>query len=625
MKLLYVEIEGFGSIIQKLKYKYDRPGVNIISGVNGVGKTTIFNATSWNIYGELLKKNCSVDPWQDIKPKDFKGTIVKTVWEGGLEIIRCANYKGKIHGKRGKNRLIILQNDVELYSERNKNDQQKWIVEQLGYSFQLFKNSVLFGQEVKRLLQDDGPSKKKTFDEAFESTFINKAKEITQDKLETTIKELTIEQTKYDSMETLLKSLKDGVSSKIKLEAEFELRKDENIRAFRNDIKAIRNTILSQLEKAVALGGNDRDALIELIQIQHGIIDKYRPKIKDVSTEEFQTMLDITNMEKEIEDLERQMKKDKGSYKRGSFCSNCGRKLTGEKLQENKDKLKKSLRKCRKKIKQWKLSLKPLKAKHTKLTTQIKRQSKYQTKSNDAGKEVKKLEDELSLITNIKVNVNRNKDDIKRIKAQIRKEKSATMDFKVKEAQDKVNATLLEFAGLETILKKLKKRKEIYTWLIHDPLSNSGLKAFIFDSMLGKVNYYLKYYTHFIGFKVNVSMNLESANKDFEISILKNSFEVPYEDLSRGQKQLVEVVLCFALNDVVNVAKPINILLMDEIFESLSADNVEIVGNIIVQKSHNKSIHLITHHKSFTPTPCYRTNLSFENGQTLLHSKLRES
>ena len=55
IKFKTLEIEGFKSI-GKLTYKLDTPGVSIISGANGVGKTTIIDALIWAIKGKTIKR-----------------------------------------------------------------------------------------------------------------------------------------------------------------------------------------------------------------------------------------------------------------------------------------------------------------------------------------------------------------------------------------------------------------------------------------------------------------------------------------------------------------------------------------------------------------------------------------
>ena len=51
----YIAIVGFGSIRDYQVFYFNRPGISIIRGKVGSGKTTIFNALYWGIYGKNLK------------------------------------------------------------------------------------------------------------------------------------------------------------------------------------------------------------------------------------------------------------------------------------------------------------------------------------------------------------------------------------------------------------------------------------------------------------------------------------------------------------------------------------------------------------------------------------------
>src|SRR5690606_12270781 len=79
-------------------------------------------------------------------------------------------------------------------------------------------------------------------------------------------------------------------------------------------------------------------------------------------------------------------------------------------------------------------------------------------------------------------------------------------------------------------LKQAQAEVSDYEWLIRDPLSNTGLKAYIFHSMIEKVNRHLKEYESVIGFLLKISIDLEKSRKDFNIQVFKNGSEVPSYD-----------------------------------------------------------------------------------------------
>lgn len=74
--------------------------------------------------------------------------------------------------------------------------------------------------------------------------------------------------------------------------------------------------------------------------------------------------------------------------------------------------------------------------------------------------------------------------------------------------------------------------------------------------------------------------------------------DVPFEDLSGGQKQLVNLAIAFAMNEILSQSKQINIAFLDEVFESLSSNNIELVSELIRKIYKNKTLFLITHQES---------------------------
>src|SRR5665647_1513752 len=53
----WVELEGFRSFVLPLHFDLQRSGLNLIKGINGAGKTSIFEGLYWALYGENLKES----------------------------------------------------------------------------------------------------------------------------------------------------------------------------------------------------------------------------------------------------------------------------------------------------------------------------------------------------------------------------------------------------------------------------------------------------------------------------------------------------------------------------------------------------------------------------------------
>lgn len=622
-KILKIEIEGFVSVIEKIKYKFDRPGLNIITGKNGAGKTLIFNALAYVLYGQTLKLKSSTLPWPWIMGDNYQGCKVGVRLESGIQIYRCNEYRGKLPDKKlGGNRLYVEVDGRILQNLRNKSDVQCWINQTVGYTWPLFKSAVLFPQELASILEEDGPTKKRVFDEAFASQFINHARL----KVETTLVTLNQEyeriSAELSTTDSLLTNNRDLLEQMEQENKDFAQRKGRLIHQLRREVKAL------QKKKAV------------FVKKYH--VDTERPKVKQtiktLNDQRFKIASFVNpNLNREIQQVDKELERygvelneleleirDLG--KDTMKCNSCQQPLKGDALTQYREKIKTKVASLKRKGKGLELDIKD--------ATRIRELALIKLKDQSNTEKALNGIDALILIeTNSLDKLNLIGKRTKKLAMKIRLKKMEISTIrKNHKAHDteKIISGIKNFeetkTSLEKTLQHLQTKLDVQRWLLKDPLSNSGLKAFIFDSMLRRVNHYLGFYKTFIGFSIHLGMNLESHNKDFEMCITKGSQEIPYEDLSKGQKQLAKVAVCFAVNKSLQATKPINILLLDELFESLDPENVEIVGNIVKEEAKTKSVHIITHHQSFNPSNCYKTFVKLnDKDQTVIEQKYKEA
>lgn len=621
-KILKIEIEGFISVIGKIKYKFDRPGLNLITGKNGAGKTTIFNALAYGLYGQTLKPKSSILPWPNILDSNYKGCRIRIKFTDGYEIIRCNEYTGKVFDKKGGNRLIITKDGNDLGHLRGKVEVQAFINQLVGYSWALFKSAVLFPQELASIIEEDGPTKKRVFDEAFASQFINHARLNVETQLVTLNKEYERISSELSTTDSLLTNNRDLLEQMEQENKNFATTKGRLIHDLRREVTTFKKKKALLVKK---YGVNtERPKVKQTLKTLNDQRSKIAAFINpDLSREITQTEKDIIRYKNELDIVLEDTLSIGNSSKN---CNTCGRPLKGNALIQYQEKIKTKVASLNRKGKGLELDIKDA----------TKRLELAQIKLKDQSNTERALKgiDALILLENRGLDVlNQKGKKIRKLAMKIRLKK---MEISTIRKNHKAHDTETIRQGIKNFeetkqtiqkeLETLQSKLDIQRWLLKDPLSNSGLKAFIFDSMLRRVNYFLDYYRQFIGFKVKISMNLESYNKDFELSIIKNEQEVPYEDLSKGQKQLAKVAVCFAVNKSLQASKPINILLLDELFESLDPENVEVVANIIKDEAKNKSVHVITHHQSFNPPNCYKTFVMLNaKEQTVIEQKYREA
>ena len=190
--LLSVNIEGFCSICEPTHLELNPQQTILIKAPNGSGKSSIFGAIVWGIYGKNLKGVSEVNTWKESQPKDYAGTKVELFFQRDskiFKVVRCQNYKKILDdGAKGNNRLILYEDGVPCLIKR-KLELQERINQDLGLSYNLFMNSIMFGQGLQRLITESNSDKKKLFEEIFDLNFLNIAKGIVQDKREGLLEE----------------------------------------------------------------------------------------------------------------------------------------------------------------------------------------------------------------------------------------------------------------------------------------------------------------------------------------------------------------------------------------------------------------------------------------------------
>ena len=185
------------------------------------------------------------------------------------------------------------------------------------------------------------------------------------------------------------------------------------------------------------------------------------------------------------------------------------------------------------------------------------------------------------------------KEEVKSLESRLKELKSQNPDF-------------------ESVINKQSKKLENYKKSISQ--IKSQIKAFIFESSLSELNNLLSSYSEVLGFNIKFMVDLNSSRKDFVVNINLEGVEVFYEELSGGQKQLVNLAMALAMNQIITQSKGVNIAFLDEVFESLSYDNIEVVIGLIKKVYREKTLFLITHHESLPIPNSKILNVKREHG-----------
>ena len=546
LKFIRIIIEGFASYEGYNELDLCPNSAVVIKAPNGSGKSTIFSSLVWCLYGKTIKGVSDVNTKKKYRTKEYKGTKVTTYFQkdGDVYMVtRCQNYTGNLEdGTKGRDRLQIIKN-AEVVDIKSKPRLQEYLVQELGLSYPLFMNSIMFGQGMKKLIQETNSDKKKIFEEVFNLNYLNIAKNIAQKGKSQIHGQVELCRSEYNSINREYESCRETYLELKASEEAFDKRRNKDIKEKQGNIRSLEKEIRYKKEGLGSLKLVEDE--IQANKLQEKALKEKLEAARNISNQPLEDVIDSIILLLEKNKVKKALQKVKTIKKAYSDI---------ERYSDERDKVLNILSKLRTKEREVQ------RAKYIldNLTSKLK----------EAKRELARLESN----TDQKVNSPKYKKKAKSLKIKLKEQKA--------------------------ILEQKEKELEDYEWLLNDPLSNKGIKAFLFDSCLGQLNDTLEKYAEVLGFRISFEVDLESTKKDFVTLIEMDGEIYDYDELSGGQQQLCNVAMAFAMNESLTASKDINIAFLDEVFESLSMDNVEIVIGLIKKTFEEKVLFLITHHES---------------------------
>ena len=283
LTFLSMDAEGFCSI-EFLHLLLNTQCTILIKAPNGKGKSTILSSLVWAIYGKNLKGVSEVNTWKQVRPKDYKGTRVQVYFQKDshtYKIIRCQKYEGVLDdGAKGKDRLIFIK-DGDVIDIKGKGKIQDAINREIGLSYTLFMNSIMFGQGIRRLIQESNSDKKKIFEEVFDLEFLNLAKGIALQDKNNLISQINEVEHESQMLKKELEANKEAYFDMRDREKSFK----QKIREERKELKQDREKLTKLLiEKQKQIKDEVNASLQIKIKKQNKLILDLRGKIKDAKS-----------------------------------------------------------------------------------------------------------------------------------------------------------------------------------------------------------------------------------------------------------------------------------------------------------------------------------------------------
>lgn len=619
-----MRIEGFASI-KYLEFDWGarERGITIISARNGSGKSKLINALYWALFGDSISG--AVGMWEHIRPKEYKGTLVEINFEKDGEeykIIRCFEYKGKVEGRAGKNGLFFYSGG-KLDPGRDKKGVQSRINRLISYSKELFLNTVIFGQKQQRLMDDKSANKKKFFEEAFEVTIFQDAYTRANNLLSKISGEFNSLQSEEEALKRDIANYKERIEISKNLERSWH-------KAHREKVKSMLENIQDLEQELEDSEDSKNDSIWEYGDKLKKLVEE-RECYKNVEKEYNECQSDISRLRTDIsldEAAIKGCKKHIVVYTKNietfpDVCEECGRPYTKKDKEKATETFRARIDGFNRDIKAYTLAReqheKQLLAKVENLSSLNQMKKEYLdllSKISALENKILEAKKDTKLAESLKSKIEREKEKLVRAKHEKYEPEPGT---KIEDLQSKLDSFTKKIKVIRKKLVKLQVEINRVNFA-RETFSNKGIKPWLFNMLLEQVNSRLEDYENLSGFKVVFWVDMESANGDIRVLVNRYGTEVPYEDLSGGQQQLINLTTIFAINEVVQETKPCGLFIGDELFESLDTTNVEVVANILQDKAQEKNIFLVTHLLDFNIQNSAIVRLENVNGFTTLLS-----
>lgn len=611
-----ISLEGFRSYSQPTTFKFANTGLHLIKGQNGMGKSSLFSALTWNLFKVNLNgtTEAKIPTWKWMRHKEYKGTRVQVLFGVGKYkylVARHRDFKGTTKGIEGNDNLLIFKKEkadktpftaADIVNDAlYKSDGQAYLNQLLGIDSKTFLNSILFGQRISRLMDSKDAEKRELFERLFDSSFIDLAKDNADAKIKTTNaelagleKELAVKQSRHESLAEQIERAETLIN-------DFNLNSKATLGNIKLRYEGIKDAILQveadiHCEEALATDSDvsPLDALMkdadEKRQVYYEAKDEMTNTLRDINTKkrDIQVYVDTEAL------LTKQLKEVKLN------CPTCQAKLSEVTVLAAKEGIKTQIAEAINIQRALNKNLTDLQALDaTRQEAHTKALNAY-TRANEAYTTAKQSH----TVSNDNVlDQLRNKHALllqqaQQLKAQHKAEKDR------KPPVVNIEALQAELAEVEAALPDIEKAIKIrnnyivrLTWW-QKAFGSGGLRSFIFSSELNRLNSCLSMYTQYFGINVVFGVDLSKTNKPFYCRVMMDGeHEVDYVELSGGQKQRIDLIINFSIQDVAESNTCFNISIFDEPETGLDADALEVLDTLLRLRSDRKAVYVISHYQ----------------------------
>ena len=517
-------------------------GENIDNGgANGVGKTTIINAVCYALYNNPFDKislkrlinntNGEKDTLMEVSLRFLKG-------DKEYEIYRC----------RGSETNIEISCDGQDITLDSVAENDKMVVEIIGYSYELFTNVIVFAGGMEPFLLKSVGDQRKLIEELFNITILSEKAKTLKEKIKITEGDINIQ-------EAVIREQQNAVARYNKQVADAEAR----ILKWEEDKETSIAKIKAQLESIDGIDFEAEKARHEELKITSDGVKILRQLSQASEKKVREAITKCSKIGKELEHL------------RDSKCPYC--------LQQFAD--------AGAKIAELEKQEEALIAEIDELKKEFEETDANLKAAEELEKQIKESIEHPNLDALLKI----------RTDAEVLRDK-------LKQTEASTNPHLEAFEALLTESVKetnTKKLDELKTLLEHQQFmlklltdKNSFLRRSIINETIPFLNDRLNYYTSELGLP-----HLVNFADDMSCTVSEYGRELDFGNLSNGEKKRVNIAMSLAFRDVLHhLHGRANCMFIDELDGgALDLPGVDSIIRVLKKKSRddNLAIWIISH------------------------------
>jgi DNA repair exonuclease SbcCD ATPase subunit len=576
----HLSIQDFMSFA-KQEIDFDSDGMVLVQGLvrgesqdsNGAGKSALFEALAWVLFGETVRNVAAAKVMRQ-GGKEVRVILTFHVGETGPYVVTRWRT-----GKKVGVTLSLCPDDIP----GSTSEIDVKIVQLLGFTFDMFKNSVYYGQGLPyRFIQATDAEKKALVEDMLSLEWIgvghNRTAEVVKTyeamdaQLGTKGEDLRNQQ---EGLAHLIETYQEGADSmRARIE---EYRKEDEARAQEQKVEAERKKV--DLERRLA----GADELVEHLS-QH--IESFDGKIEteEARRDSWQGVADGRRREAEV------TKKEAVSLKGLSKCPVCQRNVTSD--------LRQTLLRQAREVYEGIMSdvqsalTTAEEARNEARALRIQRDVKAEEfeKAHDVAAELR------AALTIALSEVLYHHVDLTPFQAEVRK-----YEMMIAAAKEQRIGLGKEYDGtleLRVSVKKVLKALEFWA----TGFSNRGLKAFVLSAIIPFLNDRAAYYSSYLtDGQVQITFSVETAYDRFVVLVSNMESLVEYSQFSGGERRRVDVIVLLSLCDLIATRSgvDVNIRIFDEVCENLDQVGIDKLMGLFQELASERCIYVVSHNSDF--------------------------